>query len=125
MAYSEVPVAVLCYGNVTFNDQKDPNGKVPAPVHRDQKWFDHNIDVHEAVRYFYWTNSSFRLDTKFKYLFVTRQVDAVHMLMPTATIIFRSPPPRSAASTRAVTIKGMDINASTNLIITIYAIPPK
>ncbi len=76
MAYSEIPIAILCYANVTFESQKDPNtGKVPAPVIRDDEWFQHANTQHEAMRYFYWTNSYFRMDTKCYNYKVTRPVD--------------------------------------------------
>jgi hypothetical protein len=82
MAYLEVPVAVLCYGNVIFDSQKDAKtGKVPLPVIRDEKWFEGPAckQACEANRYFYLINSRFRFDTHFHYKFVTRPVDFAYL----------------------------------------------
>jgi DNA-binding beta-propeller fold protein YncE len=75
MAYSEVPLAVLCYMNVTLEGQKKPDGSPADPVTRQDDWFEKQIKYHEAMRYFYFSNSMFRLDTKCKYLKVARPVD--------------------------------------------------
>jgi len=75
MAYTEVPIAILCYGNKTFNSRKNADGTVPPPSVSDEAWFEQNMKTHEAMRYFYWLNSKFRLDTKCKYLYVTRPVE--------------------------------------------------
>ncbi len=81
MAYLEVPVAVLCYGNVTFESQKRPDGTVPAPVIRDEAWFEGPAckAAADAVRYFYLKNSRYRFDTKFYYYFVKRPVDFAYL----------------------------------------------
>ena len=79
MAYSEVPLAILCYSNVTFGSRPGPDGKVPAPAIRDEAWFEHMKKNHEAMRYFYWLNSYFRLDTRCFYLRVTRPVEFAYL----------------------------------------------
>jgi len=33
MAYTEAPIAILCYSNVTFDSQKRPDGTVPESGH--------------------------------------------------------------------------------------------
>ncbi len=74
MAYTEVQVAVLCYGNVTF---KNPDGTDGKPVIRDEAWFNGPAckEAGAAVQYFYWANSRFRFYLNMHYLFVTRPVD--------------------------------------------------
>ncbi len=79
MAYAEVPLAILCYSNVTFNSRKRPDGTVPDPSIQDEAWFEHVIKNHELMRYFYWTNSLFRLDTKCLYLRITRPVEFAYL----------------------------------------------
>jgi DNA-binding beta-propeller fold protein YncE len=79
MAYSEVPIAILCYANVTYESQKSPDGKVTPPTIRDDNWFQQNIKIHEAMRMFYLANSSFRLDVACKYLKVDRPVDVAYL----------------------------------------------
>ena len=79
MLYTEAPIAILCYANVVFESRKGPNGKVPPPAVRDDKWFQTNILHHEGMRYFYWLNSKFRLDTKCYYLKVDRPVDCGYL----------------------------------------------
>jgi len=75
MAYTEVPIAILCYANITYESQKDASGKVPPPTVRGDDWLQQNINVHEAMRLWYWRNSHMRLDTKCYYLKVDRPVD--------------------------------------------------
>ena len=79
MAYSEAPLAVLCYSNVTFNSRKGPDGTVPKPASRDEAWFERVIKNSEVMRYFYWTNSYFRLDTRCYYLRITRPVEFAYL----------------------------------------------
>ena len=79
MTYTEVPLAILCYTNVTFEGHKNPDGTPRKPDHRDDPWFQHAVDAHETMRYFYWINSRFRLDTKCIYLKVTRPVDWAYL----------------------------------------------
>ena len=79
MAYTEARLAILCYSNVTFNSRKRADGTVPAPAIRDEKWFEQVIKNHEVMRYFYWTNSRFRLDTKCIYLRITRPVEFAYL----------------------------------------------
>lgn len=79
MAYTEVPLAVICYSNVTFEGQTNPDGTPREPVVRDAAWFEQQTRYHEAMRYFYWTNSTMHLDTKCKYLNVTRPVDWAYL----------------------------------------------
>ena len=76
MAYTEVPLAVLVYCHVTNKDVKKPDGTPADPTLRDDKYFEQQVKFYEAMRYFYLINSMFRLDTKCKYLKVTRPVDA-------------------------------------------------
>ena len=79
MAYSEVPLAILCYANVTFEGHKNADGSPHKPSVQDDAWFQRAINIHEAMRYFYWTNTLFRLDTKCMYLKVTRPVDWAYL----------------------------------------------
>jgi len=79
MAYAEVPIAVLCYGHVTFASRTPPGGKEPEPAIRDEEWFRRNVAVHEAMREFYWRNSFFRLDTRCYYLHVKRPVEFAYL----------------------------------------------
>ncbi len=79
MAYTEVPIAVICYGNVIFEASKGPDGKVNPPSIQTEEWFKGRIEAHESMRQFYWTNSLMKLDTKCKYLFVTRPVDFAYL----------------------------------------------
>jgi sugar lactone lactonase YvrE len=77
MAYSQVPVAVICYGHVTYDSIKAPDGKPYPPVIRDEAWFNGFAcrNAGETVRYFYWTNTFFKWDLKMYYLFVQRPTD--------------------------------------------------
>lgn len=75
VAYTEVPIAVLCYSHVTHAAGAPEGEAVPEPTIRDEAWFRRAVDMHEAMRYFYWTNSRFALDPRCFYLNVTRPVD--------------------------------------------------
>ena len=75
MAYTEVPIAVLCYSHVTHAAGAPEGEAVPEPTIRDEAWFRRAVDMHEAMRYFYWTNSRFAFDPRCFYLNVTRPVD--------------------------------------------------
>jgi len=86
MLYRTVPVAVLAYRNVTFNKVKPVNGKRPDPARRPESWYRQLIDNHETMRYFYWTNSYFKLDVKCKYMQVTRDVDFSQLCSPTKEV---------------------------------------
>jgi DNA-binding beta-propeller fold protein YncE len=79
MMYTEVPIAILVYGNVVFDAEKGPDGKVQPPSVRTHEWFEQCIKAHEAMRYFFWINSFMQLDTQCKYLFVTRPVDWAYL----------------------------------------------
>lgn len=75
VSYAEVPLAILCYSHVTHEAGAPEGQPVPEPTVRDEAWFNRVIDAHEAMRYFYWTNSRFALDPRCFYLNVERPVD--------------------------------------------------
>ena len=74
--YTSVPVAVLCYMNLTFPDSKNPDGTPVAPQVKEDSWFDKQVGFHKATRYYYNMNSRFLFDLDFQCVKVTRPVDA-------------------------------------------------
>lgn len=80
MTYTEVPIAILCYGNVIYESRgKGKDGKFPKPTIRDEEWLEGRKVAHEGMRQFYWTNSLMQLDTKCKYMLVKRPVDYAYL----------------------------------------------
>jgi hypothetical protein len=79
MTYTEAPLAILCYTNVTLEGQKKPDGSPADALTHDDAWLAQVKRSCEAMRYFYWTNTYFRLDTKCHYYPVTRPVDVAYL----------------------------------------------
>ncbi len=86
MVYREVPLAVLCYENIICDTEPRAEGAEPRVHHFDEGWFEGRIDAGETMRYFYWTNSFFKLDTKCKYLKIQRPTPFSQLGFATETV---------------------------------------
>lgn len=86
MIYREVPLAILCYENIILDHEKRPEGTKPRVHHFEKGWFEGRIDAGEIMRYFYWTNSFFKLDTKCKYLRIERPTNFSQLGFATETV---------------------------------------